>query len=726
MCSKVWLSSITLVMLGVMVALLSACGGGSDDGGNIGWVKITEPSTLDTYTVSDITEINLAGETFISPVGEMKDGLFCTCTIWQCGFYIDSYCEKRPYYDSGITLTVTNQATNFSVKVRLTSNIDSDSLWNGPVPLARSENVIQVRAEDDLGNWGTDQITINVEDTIPPTVLSTSPQNTAIVSVSTAITVTFSEAMDTSTITTTSFTLNDGVSNISGVISFSSNDTMATFTPSTNLDYNRTYTVTLNNTIKDTTGLSLTTTFWNFNTDLLPSPLNVQAVGSDGEITLSWDALPEADYYNIYYDISPDVSITSGTKISGITSTSYSHSSLANGETYYYVVTMVNNNEESLPSTIASAMSGLVITKLTSSGTSDSGYGIAVDAVDNSYITGSTTGDLAGTGNNGSGDIFLAKYDASGNPHWIRQFGSTFYDEALGIAVDSNGNIYITGYINGNDADIFIAKYDASGNQLWIRQFGTIASDVGISIAVDTSGNSYITGYTTGDIAGTGNNGDKDVFIAKYDASGNSIWIKQFGTQTYDSGSGITVDTSGNIYITGVNSYGDIFVASYDTSGNQQWMNQIDTTYVNRSSGIALDANGNSYITGYTAGDLAGTGNNGNFDAFIAKHDVSGNLLWIRQFGSTERDEAKSIALDSNGNSYITGNTGGDLAGTGNNGDKDVFIAKYDASGNSIWIKQFGTANTDVGNDIAVDAGSHTYITGFTTWYDVFLAHLYP
>ncbi|MCK5606380.1 SBBP repeat-containing protein, partial [Candidatus Pacearchaeota archaeon] len=131
--------------------------------------------------------------------------------------------------------------------------------------------------------------------------------------------------------------------------------------------------------------------------------------------------------------------------------------------------------------------------------------------------------------------------------------------------------------------------------------------------------------------------------------------------------------------------------------------------------------------------DLAGTGNAGSADVFITKYDASGNRLWIKQFGSTDWDDSSGIAVDANGNSYVTGNTSGDLAGTGHAGLYDVFMTKYDTSGNPLWIKQFGSANHDYGSGIAVDANGNSYVTGST--YDdlagtgnadVFIAHLYP
>ena len=357
-------------------------------------------------------------------------------------------------------------------------------------------------------------------------------------------------------------------------------------------------------------------------------------------------------------------------------------------------------------------------------GTADdeSAVDIAVDPAGNSYVTGYTSGAFAGTN---IGYIYVAKYDTSGNQIWITQFGA---DGAFDIAVDSDGNSYVTGFTSGGLAgkrdDIFIAKYDTSSNQIWITQFGSADDDYGYGIAVDSDGNSYVTGYTSGGLAGT-NIGHRDIFIAKYNTSGNQIWIKQFGSANADYGYGIAVDSAGNSYVTGY-TIGDLsgtgnarrsdaFIAKYDTFGNQIWVAQFGSAAEDEGYGIAVDSAGNSYVTGYTKFDLAGTNSRiGYKDIFIAKYDTFGNQIWIKQFGSANDDVGSDIAVDSAGNSYVTGYTRGDLSET-NIGykDWDIFIAKYDVDG-TLWIRQFGSAEDDLANGIAVDSAGNNYITGYT------------
>ena len=328
--------------------------------------------------------------------------------------------------------------------------------------------------------------------------------------------------------------------------------------------------------------------------------------------------------------------------------------------------------------------------------------------------------------------LFLFAAPLVGNANaaeWITQFGTTLLDTGRSIAVDTDGNSYVTGTTYGDlggttagGYDVFVAKYNANGSQVWIRQIGTIYTDQGYGIAVDSSGNSYITGRTGGDLGGTGNAGGDDVFVAKYDTNGSQVWVRQFGTTGSEVGRGIAVDSGGNSYIIGnttgdfgVGGYageGDAFIAKYNTSGSQVWIRQIGTTQSDSGYGIAVDSSGNSYITGGTGGNLAGS-NAGSIDVFVAKYDTNGNMQWLRQFGSITAEYGFGIALDSTGSSYVTGYTFGNLDGTNAGGD-DVFIAKYDTDGGPVWISQFGTTVNDRGYGIAVDSSGNSYVTGYT------------
>jgi hypothetical protein len=248
----------------------------------------------------------------------------------------------------------------------------------------------------------------------------------------------------------------------------------------------------------------------------------------------------------------------------------------------------------------------------------DSPEGIVVDANGNVYLTGETLGNLGGS-NAGEQDIWLAKYDSTGSQQWIQQWGTEQGDHlnGWGIAVDASGNIYVTGGTHGNlgggnagSDDVWLAKYDGTGTQLWIQQWGSDTSEGPYDIAVDSNGMVYITGQTLGDLGGL-NAGDSDFWLAAYNSDGVQQWLRQWGTDdrdefNLDGGRVLALDTSGNIFVAGqtagdlggTNTGGDdVWLAKYNGSGAQLWLKQWGEKYYDDLSNIAVDAFGNVYVS---------------------------------------------------------------------------------------------------------------------------------
>ena len=359
----------------------------------------------------------------------------------------------------------------------------------------------------------------------------------------------------------------------------------------------------------------------------------------------------------------------------------------------------------------------------------DTGFGVARDGSGNIYITGSTGGDLDGHTSEGLLDIFLSKFGSSGNRVGSKQFGTSGDDIANAIAIDPSGNIYITGSTRGSlpgwtsagGKDIFLAKVDSSGNIIFTRQFGTNQDDVAYGIAIDTNGNVYIAG-STGGILGTTSAGGLDIFLAKFDSSGNRVFTHQFGTNQDDIGFGVVVDISGNIYITGStkgilgsSSFGlqDVFLAKFNSSGVNQFIVQFGSAGDDVGYSIGLSGTDNIYITGSTLGNLPGNTSSGLTDIFLAKFNSSGANQFLRQLGTTGRDVGNSVAVDSGGNVYVVGSTEGGLLGNSAFGLADIFLAKFNSSGVIQFARQLGTSSNDIAYGLAIQ-GTDIYITGST------------
>ncbi len=356
--------------------------------------------------------------------------------------------------------------------------------------------------------------------------------------------------------------------------------------------------------------------------------------------------------------------------------------------------------------------------------------GVAVDNAGNVYITGMVAGITADGPGFGSGYIFLAKYTAAGEVLWTRQIGAGTGDGARGVAVDGAGNVYITGLAAGDLAgpaagggDIFVAKYDAMGTQLWIRQTGTSAYDDATGVAVDGAGNAYICGNTFGDLGGpiAGDGSQRDVFLAKYDASGALLWIRQTGRTGPDEATGVAVDRTGNAYITGT-TYGslggpliggtDFFLLKYDSQGILLWSRQNGGPSYEDARGVAVDSAGSAYVTGLTVGSFARPNPVG-MDYFLAKYDAVGTLLWVRQAGETYSDGASAVAISEEGDVVIAGATIGE-AGWANLFRSDTLLAKYSASGSRIWQRAARSGMSAPVWGLAVDQQGSIYTVGYT------------
>ncbi len=357
--------------------------------------------------------------------------------------------------------------------------------------------------------------------------------------------------------------------------------------------------------------------------------------------------------------------------------------------------------------------------------------GVAADPFGNVFVAGYTSGDFVGT-NAGNADVILVKYTQEGTIDWTRQFGSSYFDTAGGIATDELGNVYVTGYTQGNlvggaipiNSDAFLSKFDSSGSLQWIRQFGTsFNSERANRVSMDGVGNVYVSGSIgfPSDSVEYPTSGASDAFLTKFDGIGDHQWTRQFGTAETDYGYGLTIDGHGNAYVTGYTGGSlegpnrgeqDVFLRKYDPEGEPLWTRQFGTTEGDQGRGVSADADGNIYVTGVSRGELGGV-NAGEYDAFLTKSDTGGTLLWSRQFGSSGIDYAHDVSVDGLGGIFIAGYTTGDLVGI-NAGGVDSFVTKFDTQGSQLWSEQLGSTENEAGRGISADGMGSVYLSGYT------------
>jgi hypothetical protein len=379
----------------------------------------------------------------------------------------------------------------------------------------------------------------------------------------------------------------------------------------------------------------------------------------------------------------------------------------------------------------------------------------AVDASGNSVVTGVFSG-LIFLGNDtlqsrfGNTDMYVAKFDIEGNCIWGRQANSMGNAEGLSVALSNDGNIYVTGYFfqeanfgahhlqSYGQSDIFFAKYNPEGSCVWAKNVGGVHdNERGTSVAINKDGFCYFTGHFQGDATFgqfqlTSNSIPEpdphylptvDIFLAKYDLSGNCIWVTKAGGSSTEWSYSLTCDDSQNITIAGqfwgTAQFGSItisqsnysydgFIANYSPDGNCNWVQKYATSGDDQASNLFCISNREVYFIGHTAADsgnkICKLSNSGeyifsnplNFDLNLypgqgghlvivrngfylagdklTKSDFNGNLLWSSQsITNFPRTTELVIGYDGNKQFIVFGQSTDGLGG-------QPFIAKISDS----------------------------------------------
>jgi hypothetical protein len=339
-------------------------------------------------------------------------------------------------------------------------------------------------------------------------------------------------------------------------------------------------------------------------------------------------------------------------------------------------------------------------------------------------------------------------------------------DKAFGIALNGNGNAYVTGYTNSADfptvnqyqtdrgyVDAFVSKLSSTGNSLIYSTYlgGNMDEDIGYAIAVDGIGRAIVTGYTyssdfpTDDAFQATYGGNCDAFVTALTDSGGLAFSTYLGGEYIDEGRSIAVDNSGVPYLTGftgsvdfptLNPYQefgwpagayDAFVTKLADNGSSL----VYSTFLggngdDKGYGIAVDGNGNAYVTGYTNCTNFPVLNQyqtdgGAKDAFVTKLNTSGDsLVYSTYLAGNGDDEANGIAVNGDNNAYVTGYTNSTDFPTLNQyqtdgGYVDAFITRLSSAGSSLVFSTYLKGNgNDVGYGIAVDGYDNAYVTGYT------------
>jgi hypothetical protein len=331
---------------------------------------------------------------------------------------------------------------------------------------------------------------------------------------------------------------------------------------------------------------------------------------------------------------------------------------------------------------------------------------------------------------------------------WSQHFGDIAWQKCDAVAVDGAGNVAIGGYFEGtidlgggpftttDRSNICIAKFDNDKRHLWSKHIGEDDSPQQVTgIAFDSRGNVIVTGefWNRADFGGgmIYSAGHYDIFVVKYDPNGDYLWGHRFGNSNYQTPQSITIDHTDNIIISGYfwddmvvgavtldhGGGSDVFVIKITPSGQIAWGWAYSGSNTEWASGVASDDSGNLFIGGWFKGTLQ-LGQEvlqaiGWRDAYIAKLEPNGNVLWYDQIGQDKTTHGYDVACDSHGNVIFVGAHSGPVNFGGETLETDgtsMFVAKYDPSGAHVWSRSDGDGELQVANRVRVNERDEVFV----------------
>jgi len=395
----------------------------------------------------------------------------------------------------------------------------------------------------------------------------------------------------------------------------------------------------------------------------------------------------------------------------------------------------------------------------------DSAKAIAVNAAGETFVTGYFEGEIDFGGSlgkkpsAGKSDGFLVKLGTDGKLAWAQTWGAAREDVSNAVAVKGDKVVVAGNFLdeikvgsfakksNGSD-DIYIAAFDKAGNAEWLWTAGGVDSDGVNAIAATPDGGWVIGGSFTDSLAITAGSrqvnlkakGGTDAILIKLAASGDTEWVKQFGGRYEDTIMHLAVDSNGNVFVQGVfkdvadwggkqlkaggGSDFDVVLAKYDTNGDHVWSKNFGNAFNEVAGGIAVDPAGHVTIAGsfenkgsISFGEKDEHISLGEADIYVARFTGDGKLEWARTMGGDRIDVAFDVATDASGSAVVTGWFEGTVdfgKGTvsSKTTNKDVFVVRFDAKGQLVWVKTFGDKDHDQGRSVALDGKGNVYVTG--------------
>ncbi|MBI5774611.1 MAG: SBBP repeat-containing protein [Verrucomicrobia bacterium] len=327
---------------------------------------------------------------------------------------------------------------------------------------------------------------------------------------------------------------------------------------------------------------------------------------------------------------------------------------------------------------------------------------IAVDGIGNVFVTGYSRN---GTNN----DYATVAYSSEGAPLWTNYYNGPRNrdDLAYAVAVDGSGDVFVTGQSGGTAStaynnDYATIKYSGAGVPLWTNLYDGNNNDIAHAIAVDANGNAFVTGF-----------GSSECATVAYSGVGVPLWTNRFSGlgNGSDGGRAITVDRGGNVFVTGysyaTNGHTDYVTVAYSEAGVPLWTNYFngpEDNDDNSATAVAVDKNGNVFVTGFS-GIVFGT-----LDYVTVAYSSAGVPLWTNRYNGPGNsiDWLPAMAVDGYGNVFVTGTSVGSGSGP------DFATVAYSSAGVPLWTNRYNelTSNGDSATAMAIDQIGNVFVTG--------------
>ncbi|MDI6808846.1 MAG: T9SS type A sorting domain-containing protein [Candidatus Eisenbacteria bacterium] len=307
-------------------------------------------------------------------------------------------------------------------------------------------------------------------------------------------------------------------------------------------------------------------------------------------------------------------------------------------------------------------------------------------------------------------DIFISRFDRSGDHVWTRTLGGTGYDEVYSVWQSLNNELLVTGSTTSYGAgglDLILSKFNSSGDLAWTKTLGGSGADYGRSVIHTFDGGFVVTGATSS--YGAGN---YDLLLSRFDTSGNRTWTRTLGGSDRECGFSVIQTMDEGYVVTGyTRSYGagsaDLILSKFNDAGTHLWTKTLGGIYDEEGRSVIETSDGSLVVTGYTRSYGAGSS-----DIIISKFTSSGTHVWSRTVGSTVYDYGHSVIEASDGSLILAGSVSEYGAGS-----DDAALLKFGASGDLLWTKAIGGSSVDVAYSLAQAVDGGLLVAGYTQSY---------